>query len=335
MRKNKLDIRPNELSKDTKTSMKTRIISAIVGLLIIIPPIILGDWFFLALILAATIIANYEIVHCCEGQRSFWLYLTTITIGVLMVNWPIFKGLIDDVASGHAFEYFKTLNISLILLFVGISILFTVVILHPSFTVKDGFYIISMVLIISVGLQSMLLVRFIPSAISGASRDSWFNSFDNFESCSLMVYGILGTFATDAGAYFVGVFFGKHKLNERISPKKTVEGFVGGIVISAAVTMAFAFILSANGHPILKGVFDLDRWFNIVALSLLMPLFATLGDLIFSAIKRSINVKDFGHVIPGHGGILDRLDSLTFVFACVAMYTLLYYGISSGSGLLV
>ena len=331
------DLKPNELSESTKVSMRTRIISALVGLVVVVPPFLLGDWFFFALILAVTIISLFEAVRCGGKKAHFtvWMYLTTIVIGTLMVNWPLLQGLISDLSYGHAYNYFTSMNISLILTFIGICALFLVVILHDDFTVKHGCYIISMVLIISIGLQSILFVRFIPSVVNTEPRDGWFNSFDHFLSCTFAAYGILGTFATDIGAYFIGVFFGKHKLNERISPKKTVEGFFGGIFVSAIVSMGFAFPLAATGHPILPGVFDIEHWYNIVTMSLLMPLFATLGDFVFSAIKRTYETKDFGNIMPGHGGILDRLDSLVFVFAALALYTSLIYGLTTGGGLLV
>ena len=230
------------------------------------------------------------------------------------------------------------MNISLVLLFVGAALLFFLVILNPNFTVKDGCFIIAIVLIVSLGFQSVLFARYFPSILlDQTTRDSlpWFNNFDNFASCSFATYGVLGTFMTDIGAYFIGVFFGKHKLNERISPKKTVEGFFGGIFISAIFSMGFAFILSSVGSPILPGIFDLEHWYNIVVMSLLMPLLATLGDFVFSAIKRAYEIKDFGNIMPGHGGILDRVDSIIFVFSGLALYTLLFYGLVYGEGLLI
>lgn len=334
--KNKM-IQPNEINSATKSSMRTRIIAALVGLVVVLPPFFLGDWFFLALILAITVIAMWEIVHCGKNGYSFWLYFITITIGVLLVNWPLLQGLINDLiqgnpSHGHAFDYFRSMYLSLPLMFIGICLLFLVVILHESFTVRDGCYVIAMVVIVSLGLQALLFVRYFPSYVNNDPRTGWFNAFDNFSSCSFAAYGLLGTFMTDIGAYFVGVFFGKHKINERISPKKTFEGFFGGIVISAMISMAFAFILSATGNSILPGVFDIEHWYNIVFMSILMPFLATLGDFVFSAVKRFYEVKDFGNVLPGHGGALDRIDSIIFVFAGLALFTLCFYGFAYGVG---
>ena len=333
MKKPNLDIKPNEITEATKTSMKTRIITGIVGLCIIVPMIILGDWFFAALVLALTIIGFYETVNCGKKAYSFWLYFVTITVGVLLVNWPFLRSVVAGVSSSHAYDYFGSMELSMIIIFLGVSLLFMVVILHQSFTVRDGCYITAMVIIISLGLQSLLFVRYFPSFINHSERSGWFNAFDNFEACELLVYGLLGTFMTDIGAYFVGVFFGKHKINERISPKKTYEGYYGGIVISAAITMTFAFVMSAVGHPILPGIYDLAHWYNIVFMSLLMPFMATLGDFLFSAVKRFYDIKDFGRIMPGHGGVLDRIDSIVFVFSSLALYTSLFYGLTLGEGL--
>ena len=321
----------NEINESTKKSLKTRVISALVGLVVIIPPIILGDWFMVALVLAVVIIGLFEMIHCGKKEGSFWLYFVTILIGVLMVNWPIIQSFMSGTVHPHAYEYFPSLNLPLVLIFVGICMLFLIVILHTNFTVKDGCFIIAMVLLISLGLQSVLYVRFFPSFINQEPRSGYFNLFDSFGSSTLFLYGILGTFMTDIGAYFIGVFFGKHKINERISPKKTYEGFFGGIVISALISMTFAFVLALVKHPILPGVFDLEHWYNIVVMSLLMPFLATLGDFVFSAVKRFYDIKDFGNVIPGHGGILDRIDSIVFVFAGLALYTSLFYGIANGA----
>lgn len=114
----------------------------------------------------------------------------------------------------------------------------------------------------------------------------------------------------DAGAYFIGTFFGKRKLCPNISPKKTVEGAVGGVIfgIIGAVVDALVFQLlfyTQSGREEIHYV-------NLIIVALLGALVSIVGDLCFSIIKRSCHVKDYGNVIPGHGGILDRCDSVIF-----------------------
>ncbi|GGD32860.1 phosphatidate cytidylyltransferase [Flavobacterium orientale] len=124
---------------------------------------------------------------------------------------------------------------------------------------------------------------------------------------------ILGVFiliwTNDTFAYLVGKSIGKHKLFERISPKKTIEGFLGGFFFSvlASILIATYFIGTSN----------LGIWIGI---GILVSIFATLGDLIQSKFKRLANVKDSGKIMPGHGGILDRLDSIIFVSPFIFLF---------------
>lgn len=110
----------------------------------------------------------------------------------------------------------------------------------------------------------------------------------------------------DAGAYFVGVKFGKHKLAPVVSPNKTIEGAVGGIVSGVIAMLVYAFILDVP----LK--FDVSYGAAVVY-GILGCLVGELGDLCFSVIKRQTGIKDYGNLIPGHGGVLDRFDSILAV----------------------
>ncbi len=328
-----IDLTPNEITESTKKSLKTRIISGVIAGLIAAPSFIIGDWVIYAFAMFLAVVAFWEIIHCGKGSYSFWLYFVSILLGVVMVNWPLIQGLVNQVPSqGHIFDFFSTVCMPIVPFFIGVCALFLIVILHENFTVRDGCFISAVVLIVALGLQSCLFVRFFPSYINQNARTGWFNGYDHFLSCTLFIYGIVGTFMTDIGAYFVGIFFGKNKINERISPKKTYEGFWGGIVISALLSMAFAFIFAACGNPILPGIFDLAHWYNIVIMSIIMPFLASLGDFVFSAIKRFYNIKDYGNIMPGHGGVLDRIDSILFVFSGLALYTILFYGLSGMGG---
>ena len=114
--------------------------------------------------------------------------------------------------------------------------------------------------------------------------------------------------ANDVGAYIVGRSFGRFKLAERISPNKTWEGFVGGALIAICFGYLCAFYF---------GAFTIEQGLVCGALS---AIFGTFGDLIESALKRSVNVKDSGSLLPGHGGILDRFDSQLFAFPILYLY---------------
>lgn len=121
----------------------------------------------------------------------------------------------------------------------------------------------------------------------------------------------------DTGAYCVGTMFGKHRLFERISPKKSWEGFWGGL----ALCIVAAYVLSTWCNYFFNGP-NLYTW---IGLGVLVSVFSTLGDLCESLIKRSLGVKDSGNILPGHGGILDRIDSLLLVTPAVIAFLLFFY----------
>ena len=127
---------------------------------------------------------------------------------------------------------------------------------------------------------------------------------------------IIGFFAliwaNDTGAYLVGITFGRHRLFERISPKKSWEGFVGGVILAAVL----GWILSGW-----LGVVSGIQW---VIIALIVSVFGTYGDLIESMLKRSVGVKDSGSIMPGHGGFLDRFDSTLVAFPAIYLFILFF-----------
>ena len=112
-------------------------------------------------------------------------------------------------------------------------------------------------------------------------------------------------FSCDSGAYFMGVFLGRHKLAPHLSPKKTIEGSVGGFLAAILITVVYGLILKAAGFTVNLAVMAVYGFLGGLA--------CQLGDLAFSAVKRLCGVKDYGNLIPGHGGMLDRFDSMFFV----------------------
>jgi len=118
----------------------------------------------------------------------------------------------------------------------------------------------------------------------------------------LILVPFIAAWLTDTGAYFAGVFFGKHKLAPEISPKKTIEGAIGGIIVCIFSFVVYGIILGAenNALPVLA------------VCGFVLSIIAQIGDLSMSLIKREYKIKDYGVVFPGHGGILDRFDSVLF-----------------------
>jgi phosphatidate cytidylyltransferase len=141
-----------------------------------------------------------------------------------------------------------------------------------------------------------------------AFADSHLGSFSVASGALLLMLPMLVTWASDTGAYFVGRSLGRHKLIPKVSPGKTVEGAIGGIVASILVAWAVGAVLRDSAQLGFK-------WFpwGIVAFGAAVSVAAQIGDLFESLIKREAGVKDSSRILPGHGGILDRLDSLFFV----------------------
>ncbi len=132
---------------------------------------------------------------------------------------------------------------------------------------------------------------------------------------ALVIFCIVVPWLTDSGAYFIGRMLGKHKLAPDISPNKTIEGAVGGLLFGIGGTALVAYLLTG---PV--GIVNFEiNWINLLVVTAICSPISMIGDLSFSLIKRSFHVKDFGNIMPGHGGVLDRFDSVIFVAPVVCV----------------
>jgi len=143
----------------------------------------------------------------------------------------------------------------------------------------------------------------------------WLNLRGLEDGRNWVYLAVLTTFANDTGAYFMGRVRGKHKLAPRISPSKTWEGAAGGLICAILAAVVIAVILKLISVTL--GAPFVFRYWQIMLLGFLVGIFAQLGDLVESLLKRNMGVKESGNLLPGHGGILDRFDSLIFVGAVV------------------
>jgi CDP-diglyceride synthetase len=315
------------------SSMSKLINRIVVGLLlgmIGIPSILLGGWFLIVFTVIALPLAVHEFTNARPHNRYILLmHIFIMVMSFSFVYWIFFR----NNYSAHQFDFalwsfeegFSQLNVSTVGIAILVSVLFLSSILNKNFKVHDATYLNTMIILVAMSFQSFLFLRFLPQFVYkelNIERPLFFDA-------ALALYVIISTFMTDIGAYFVGTYFGKNKLNERVSKRKTWEGFFGGIVISFVVSITFAFSLDMMGYPILPFL-TLNEWYWIVLLSAMIPFVSVLGDLLFSMVKREFQIKNFSTLLGEHGGILDRIDSLILTSLYTAiMIVILNEGIAA------
>lgn len=269
--------------------MKDRVFSAVILVLFFAAIVIFNHSFPLALNIAIALIsavAVYEISRALGVANRWFIVVPSVVTAALV-------------------QFCKFSNANLIVYSAFTACVFAALLLyHREITFKEVAVMYSMVVIIPLGLQTIVHVRAL-NAEHG------------------MFYALICVFAAwipDCGAFFAGKAFGRHKLCPEISPKKTVEGLVGGVVSSVAIMALLGWFFSSVFYQGERQV----NYVSLLLIGLLGSLTSVLGDLSFSLIKRSCNIKDFGNVLPGHGGVLDRFDSVIFTAPLVYFVTLLF-----------
>ena len=268
--------------------LKQRVITAAVGIPLIIFVIRFGDPWFSLLIAVATLVGTFEFYHMANLDKGEPL----IYFGLL---WALAL-----VLSPH-YENISVSNVDILPLAITLPTVISLVWLLFRSPQKEAFHnwtwMVAGVLYVGWMLSYWISLRLLENG------RSW------------VYLPMFATFANDTGAFFVGRKWGKHKLAFTISPGKTWEGALGGLLSAIVASIAISRI------PILFSPSPFSYW-QAILLGFLVSLFAQLGDLIESLLKRNMRVKESGKLLPGHGGILDRFDSLIFVGAMVYYYAI-------------
>lgn len=257
--------------------MKSRILVAVVGVPILLYIVLWGHPTLLLFALALLAgIGGHELYRCVGGERDAFLAVASVFIPCMTVAWinrPQYVGVWFILCTLVVFTY---------AIFKGGAVRF-----HQIAAVLFGG--------IAIGYAFSSFLQLYASGISRA----------------YLLLPFILSFACDTFAYFFGLALGKHKLAPKVSPKKTVEGAVGGLLGNVVCGLLFAFVM--------------NRWFHggigydaMVVLSLFCGVVAQIGDLSFSLIKREFGVKDYGKIFLAHGGVLDRFDSVLFVAPVLA-----------------
>ncbi|WP_165004823.1 MULTISPECIES: phosphatidate cytidylyltransferase [unclassified Enterococcus] len=266
--------------------MKQRVITAVIALALFIPVIWIGG---LAIELVAALLA---VVGVYELFRMKGLTLLSFE-GILSAI-----GAVILVLPKERWFFFLPENTSSFMLFyfIVMILLGTSVISKNTYTIDEAGFPVIVSLYVGMGFQNFVNAR--------------------TEGLTVLIFGLFIVWATDIGAYMVGRRYGQHKLSPDISPNKTIEGALGGI--GSAVVVAFLYFLLFSA----KDLFN-HGMFVMLLLTVIFSIVGQFGDLVESAIKRHYDVKDSGKILPGHGGILDRFDSLLFVFPMMHLFGLI------------
>ncbi|HOI85898.1 MAG TPA: phosphatidate cytidylyltransferase [Acholeplasmataceae bacterium] len=305
--------------------MKDRLITGIVLAAILIPIVSIEIFLELFQVVMSifVLIAAHELIRMYESKKKFQV-LPKIGISLLALATFFSVGGVLGSAEHNPLEANGALSITIPLITL---VLFSFLVLFRDFNGEDVGKALTIVNYIGLGAASIVILRFL--------------------GVRFIVYLFLITSATDIFAYLFGMKFGKHKMAPHISPKKSWEGAIAGTVLATIIASSFALfygyvfypgtwlgdMLNSTGELTLLDNFSSlgesnPLWVQaliIVPVTFLGSIFAQIGDLVASRLKRTYNIKDFGTILPGHGGLLDRFDSVLFVALFLTAVFLLIY----------
>ncbi len=274
--------------------MVTRLISSAVGIVIAVLVLIFHDTYVLnASIGVISAIMIYELLNAI---KCFKIYV---------ISFP-------SILYATVLPFFITTKYSFIVTFIYIMVVFTAAIFyHNKIKYVKTFLTIASTILVSNAMSTLIMLHDygqVAEVLSGVKHIGFM----------YLIMGLCGAWLADSAAYFVGTFLGRKKLCPEISPKKTVEGFAGGILVTGLLFMLINFIYSRIVPDVTV------NYFAVCVLGMLLAVIGTAGDLTASILKRQCGIKDYGNIMPGHGGLMDRFDSVLFVAPFLYAFTTLF-----------
>ncbi|MCL2697024.1 MAG: phosphatidate cytidylyltransferase [Oscillospiraceae bacterium] len=279
--------------------MTRRIISAAVAAFLAILVLIVDFLpLFIVIISALSVVAVYEMLVATKYIKNKALSVLSLCFVFLVPVMFIVEHLRD--------------NLPMICCIFLLTLFIVMIYMHE----KVSFEAVSLVGFVSISiplsLSCLLFIRLLSEEAHGMF---------------LMVFTLTIIWVGDAGAYFVGTLLGKHKMAPKISPKKTWEGFVGGLICSGLIGFAAPFVYEIIYSEIAGGkIIETNKLF-FAATAVICSALGVVGDFSASLVKRQCAVKDFGNIMPGHGGVLDRFDSVLFAAPFMYQALLIYFPI--------
>ena len=280
--------------------MLKRLLTSIILILIFVPCTLMGSFPYMAMASFITYFAGYEMMKVLGNNEGCYKRLKyMIPLWNLLTLWTWF-------IEGEIVFYIIIMSVLLIL---------SLGILQPRFTVYNIGHMLFSYLYTGVILSMALMLR--------KPLPQMNNLFDFSRAFYLFSLLVIVVVATDTGAYLIGSLIGKHRLCPNISPKKSVEGAISGSIVGVLLGAVW-IILSSKYFYQMPLLWSLDqKWLTIfvnIIFLVVISVASQIGDLIASKIKRHCGVKDYSNLMPGHGGIIDRFDSLMFagaIFVCI------------------
>ncbi len=259
--------------------MKTRILTAVVGISIAVGLMVLGSIFPIIIDVCLAVIACMCLTEGLSAKglnKKFTIIIPCVGFAFLFLML-------------YSYTAICPILVFLLILSLFLSMIFN----HENLVFPDLAYALTMTTLCTLGIWTIIYL---------------FDQTHSVVGIFYVVVALANPWLADAGAYFGGSRFGKKKLCPKISPKKTVEGAVSGFIIGTVLSLLVGIIFEAfffkNGETV--------NYIYLLIFSLLGAVVSIVGDLSFSLIKRSCGVKDYGSLMPGHGGMLDRFDSVIF-----------------------